>query len=89
MQIVPVIDSLFNNHKIVWGDNPLMRWFVRNTKLVDVKKGEQGNQVYGKIEPKSRKNDGFMAFVHAMIAALNRLKDEADNELIFIDPIII
>lgn len=88
MQIVPVIDSLFNNHKIVWGDNPLMRWFVRNTKLVDVKKGEQGNQVYGKIEPKSRKNDGFMAFVHAMIAAINKLKDEDDDELVFMDPII-
>lgn len=88
MQIVPVIDSLFNNHKIVWGDNPLMRWFVRNTKLVDVKKGEQGNQVYGKIEAKSRKTDGFMAFVHAMIAAQGKLKDEDDNDLVFMEPII-
>ena len=88
MQIVPVIDSAFNKHKIVLGDNPLMRWFIRNTKLVDVKKGEQGNQVYGKIEPKSRKNDGFMAFVHAMIAATNRLEDEDDNILYFAEPLV-
>ena len=26
-----------------------------------------GNWLYGKIEPKSRKNDGFMALVHAMV----------------------
>lgn len=66
MKIVPVIDSLFNNHQIVWGDNPLMRWFTNNTKLTDK---NLGNYVYDKIEPKSRKTDGFMAFVHAMIAA--------------------
>ena len=85
MKIVPVIDSLFNNHQIVWGDNPLMRWFTNNTKLTDK---NLGNYVYDKIEPKSRKTDGFMAFVHAMIAAQDVLEDEDNNELFFMPPII-
>lgn len=85
MKIVPVIDSLFNNHQIVWGDNPLMRWFTNNTKLTDK---NLGNYVYDKIEPKSRKTDGFMAFVHAMIAAQDTLEDEDNNELFFMPPII-
>ena len=85
MKIVPVIDSLFNNHQIVWGDNPLMRWFTNNTKLTDK---NLGNYVYDKIEPKSRKTDGFMAFVHAMIAAQDVLEDEDNNELCFMPPII-
>lgn len=85
MKIVPVIDSSFNNHQIVWGDNPLMRWFTNNTKLTDK---NLGNYVYDKIEPKSRKTDGFMAFVHAMIAAQDVLEDEDNNELFFMPPII-
>ncbi|SCI45722.1 Phage terminase-like protein%2C large subunit [uncultured Clostridium sp.] len=85
MKIVPVIDSAFNKHKIVWGDNPLMRWFTNNTKLTDK---NLGNYVYDKIEPKSRKTDGFMAFVHAMIAAQEVLEDEAENGLYFIPPLV-
>ena len=85
MKIVPVIDSLFNNHKIVWGDNPLMRWFTNNTKLTDK---NLGNYVYDKIEPKSRKTDGFMAFVHAMIAAQDTLEDEDNSELFFMPPLV-
>lgn len=85
MKIVPVIDSLFNNHQIVWGDNPLMRWFTNNTKLTDK---NLGNYVYDKIEPKSRKTDGFMAFVHAMIAAQDTLEDEDNTELFFMSPLV-
>lgn len=80
MKIVPVIDSMFNKHQIAWDDNPLMRWFVNNTKLVD--KG-LGNFVYDKIEPKSRKTDGFMAFVHAVIASIDVLEDEPDINSFF------
>ena len=62
MQIAPVISSDFANQRIVWGDNPLMRWYTNNAKIVyDTK----GNITYGKIEPKSRKTDGFMAFASA------------------------
>ena len=85
MKIVPVIDSLFNNHKIIWGDNPLMRWFTNNTKLTSK---TLGNYVYDKIEPKSRKTDGFMAFVHAMIAAQDTLEDEDNSELFFMPPLV-
>lgn len=63
MMIAPVINSLFVNHTIVWGDNPLMRWYTNNACLITSK---AGNITYGKIEKKSRKTDGFMAFVAAM-----------------------
>ncbi|CEQ26573.1 terminase [[Clostridium] sordellii] len=85
MKIVPVISSAFNKHKIIWGDNPLMRWFTNNTKLTDK---TLGNYVYDKIEPKSRKTDGFMAFVHAMIAAQDVLEDEDENEVVFMDTLV-
>lgn len=62
-KIQPVIESVFVNQNIGWGDNGLMRWFTNNTKLVP---WQNNTKVYGKIEPKSRKTDGFMAFVSAM-----------------------
>ena len=62
MLVAPVITSKFADHKIIWGDNPLMRWYTNNAKkIMDTK----GNVTYGKIEPKSRKTDGFMAMVAA------------------------
>lgn len=63
MLIAPTINSLFVNHKIVWGDNPLMRWYTNNACMVT---SSAGNITYGKIEPKSRKTDGWMAFASAM-----------------------
>lgn len=84
MKIVPVIDSMFNKQDIAWGDNPLMRWFTNNTKLVDK---NLGNYVYDKIEPKSRKTDGFMAFVHAVIASIDVLEDEPDLSDFFGTPL--
>lgn len=80
MKIVPVIDSLFNKHELIVGDNPLWRWATNNTCLVDAGKG---NFVYDKIEPRSRKTDPFMAFVHAMIASIGYLEDE--DEEVFLD----
>lgn len=62
MLVAPLIASDFANHRIVWGDSPLMRWYTNNTSAVEDK---NGNIIYGKIEPKSRKTDGFMAFVAA------------------------
>lgn len=68
--IAPVIISAFTNHQILWGENPLMRWATNNAKLVSegVNKG-RGNYTFGKIEPKSRKTDPFMALVAGMCAA--------------------
>lgn len=62
MLVAPLIASDFANHRIVWGDSALMRWYTNNTSANEDK---YGNISYGKIEPKSRKTDGFMAFVAA------------------------
>lgn len=67
MIVSPVIESCFNKQLFVWGDNPLMRWYTNNTKMVRTGINKTtGNMTYGKIEPKSRKTDGFMALVAAM-----------------------
>ena len=81
MKIVPILDSLFNNHQIVVGENPLFRWCTNNTKL---KVCTNGNFMYDKIEPQRRKTDVFMDFVHALIASLDVLED--NDDLIFFDP---
>lgn len=62
-QIAPIIDVAFAKRLINFGNSAIMRWFTYNTMVVTDKKG---NMAYEKIEPKLRKNDGFMAFVHAM-----------------------
>lgn len=64
IKIEPTIDSGFRNHNIVYGDSAIMRWYTNNTKRVISKK--YGNYEYQKIEAKSRKTDGFFAFVAAM-----------------------
>ena len=69
MQVAPVIDSCFANQYFVWGENPLLRWCVNNTKLIRASKSvgsDTGSFYYGKIEAKTRKTDLFMALVAAM-----------------------
>ena len=56
------IGSVFAHGGIAWGDDPMMRWYTNNTKLVPA---ANNNFKYEKIEGKSRKTDGFMALVHA------------------------
>ncbi|MCB2311615.1 terminase TerL endonuclease subunit [Clostridium tagluense] len=68
MLMSPVINSLFANHNIAWSNNPLMRWYTNNTCI---KPEPHDNTSYGKIEPKSRKTDGFMAMVSAFCASEN------------------
>jgi phage terminase large subunit-like protein len=63
MKIAPLLDILFAEKNIIFGDDKMMRWYVSNTcKNYDKK----GNVSYEKIEPKLRKNDGFQAFLTAM-----------------------
>lgn len=62
MRVQPVINSAFATGRISWGEDPAMRWFTNNTKLVPFL---NGNYKYEKIEPRSRKTDGFMALVAA------------------------
>lgn len=61
--IAPEIEKLFAEGKINYGSSAIMRWYTNNTQVVTDK---FGNKQYQKIEPKLRKNDGFMAFLVAM-----------------------
>lgn len=83
MLVQPKINSLFVSNRIIWGDDPMMRWYTGNAKL---EPAPNNNFKYGKIEPKSRKTDGFMAFVAAMT-----LEGELPDfqELEFLEPIIL
>lgn len=70
MKIVPTIESDFNNKRLVWGDNPVLRWATNNTKRVRSSRSmgfDTGNFMYAKIEAKSRKTDPFMALVHSAV----------------------
>ena len=75
MRYAPVIQSLFNNHRIVWGVNPLMNWYANNT-YVDTDK--DGNMTFCKKDPNARMTDGFMALV-AAICASEGLEDDSDS----------
>ena len=83
MKIQPKINSVFVQGNIAWGDDGLMRWFTGNVKL---EVAPNNNYKYGKIEEKSRKTDGFMAFVHAMC---DEMEIPEDYEIEFLDPITI
>lgn len=83
MLVQPKIHSWFVSNKIIWGDDSLMRWYTRNTKL---EPAPNNNFKYGKIEPKSRKTDGFMAFV-ASVTLEEELPETSD--FAFLEPIIL
>lgn len=63
--LAPEIESLFAEGKINFGTSAIMRWYTNNT---EVTMDKYGNKQFGKIEPKLRKNDGFMAFIAAMFS---------------------
>lgn len=71
MKIGPIVNSIFAKHSVAWGNNPLMRWYTNNACMIT---SPAGNITYGKIEPKSRKTDGFMAMIAALCVA-----DELEN----------
>lgn len=62
-KLAPLIESMFADETIILGDNPTMRWYINNTGKARDKKG---NITYFKIEPKTRKTDGFFALIHAL-----------------------
>ena len=76
-KVAPLIEQLFAEEKIVFGDNPTMRWYVNNTYQEVDKKGNVG---YYKIEPKTRKTDGFFALLHAL-SKDSELKEVQDKIL--------
>ncbi len=65
MANIPGISAAFASGRIAWGDTPIMRWYAHNAKI---EMSKHGNMTYEKIEPKSRKTDGFKAFSAAFCA---------------------
>ncbi|WP_117161335.1 terminase large subunit domain-containing protein [Paraliobacillus sp. X-1268] len=76
--LAPRVEDGFANHKFIFGDNPLMRWFTNN---VYVKETQAGKQFLKKEEVK-RKTDGFQAFVHALYRA-TELEDDVNYDQSF------
>ena len=63
-KLSPLVESIFAEEKLIWGDNPVMNWYTNNTyQKIDSK----GNISYHKIEPELRKTDGFFALIHALV----------------------
>jgi phage terminase large subunit-like protein len=62
-KVAPLMENIFAEETLVFGDNPTMRWYTNNTcQEMDGK----GNITYLKIEPQTRKTDGFFALLHAL-----------------------
>lgn len=76
--LAPKVEMAFANNTIIFGDNPMMRWFTNN---VYVKIKPDGNKEYLKIDEITRKTDGFQAFIHALYKADDILVDEPEFSL--------
>jgi len=76
-QVAPLVESIFAEETIVFGDNPTMRWYVNNTYT---ETDQKGNITYLKIEPKTRKTDGFFALLHALFKD-DELQEYNDNQI--------
>lgn len=61
--LAPRVETIFAERRVIFGDNPLMRWYTWNVKVITDSKG---NRSYGKKDEVKRKTDGFMAFIHAL-----------------------
>jgi phage terminase large subunit-like protein len=73
--LAPRVETIFAKHNLIFGDNPLMRWYTNN---VYVKTKPDGNKEYLKKDEFKRKTDGFQAFIHALFKADEYLEEEAD-----------
>ena len=62
-KLSPLIDDMFINQTIIFGDDPMMRWYVGNVYKDFL---ANGNVEYKKIDKEKRKTDGFYAFLHAL-----------------------
>lgn len=82
--LAPKIEVAFEDERVVFGDNPLMRWYTNNVLVQTLK---NGNKVYRKKEPVKRKTDGFMAFVYGMWGSRDLEDENVDDVLDFLDAI--
>lgn len=64
--LAPKIELAFDERRIIWGDNPIMRWYANNVLVVIDSKG---NKLYRKKEAVKRKTDGFMMFLYGVWAS--------------------
>ena len=62
-KLAPLVESIFSEETLIWGDNPTMNWYTWNTYT---QKDPKDNIEYKKIEPKTRKTDGFFALLHSL-----------------------
>ncbi len=79
--LAPRVEDGFANHKFIFEDNPLMRWYTNN---IYVKETQAGKQFLKKEEVK-RKTDGFQAFIHALYRANDLEENNVDDVLDFLD----
>ena len=82
MKAAPIINSVFVNQNLCWGNSPIMNWCTNNTKKIL----NNGNITYGKIEENYRKTDTFMSMVNAFTIAED-IENES-TETVFLEPII-
>ncbi len=84
MQIAPMLIAKFARQEIAFGDDPVMRWNINNTKQA---LDSRGNITFGKIEPKTRKTDTFMAGV-AAVTLIEKLEAEMSMQSLPMDVMI-
>lgn len=86
-EVIPIIERAFINEKLIWGNNNMLRWATNNTKVIPWKRtkttgdNDMGNQLYSKINPRFRKTDPFMAFVHSMVIKELIEEDYVDEDI--------
>lgn len=80
--LAPRIEIGFEKENIIFGDNPIMRWYTNN---VLVKRLPNGNKVYRKKEETKRKTDGFMMFLYGMWASRDLEENDVTDVLDFLD----
>jgi len=73
--LAPRVETIFAKRNLIFGDNPLMRWYTNN---VYVRTKPDGNKEYLKKDEFRRKTDGFQAFIHALWQADSLLEEEVD-----------
>ncbi len=79
-KVAPLVEQIFSEETLVFGDNPTMRWYMNNTATETDKKG---NITYIKIEPKTRKTDGFFALIHAL--SKDSELEEVQDDILVLD----
>ncbi len=79
-KVAPLVEQIFAEETLVFGDNPTMKWYTNNTATETDKKG---NITYIKIEPKTRKTDGFFALIHAL--SKDSELEEVQDDILVLD----